>query len=122
MLEGTLHLMEGDEIIHVFERDGGTVGPDGKAKPPLPVAAYKHMCAWAIGQFKNEIDPETLWAEAKKAWTSLTPETQGLLFALQAREEQMVKDIRIGLLATLAGYQGLKSIKDRFAEAICSVE
>lgn len=109
MIEGTLHLLEGDEIIHVFEQ-----GDE-------PLAAYKHMCAWAISNFSSKL-PEDLWAEAEKAWTSLTPETQGLLFALQAKEDQMVEDIRLGLLATLAGYQGLKSVKDRFAEAIRSVE
>jgi hypothetical protein len=111
MIDGELYLIgENNEIIRVFER-----GDE-------PLAAYKHMCAWAIAQFKNEIDPESLWAEAKLAWTSLTPETQGLLFALQAREDQMIDDIRLGLLATLAGYQGLKTIKDKFAEAIRSVE
>jgi hypothetical protein len=111
MIEGTLHLLEGDEIIHVFEKDDG-----------ISKAAYKHMCSWAIAQFKNEIDPDKLWAEAKLSWTSLSPETQGLLISFQDREEQMIKDIRVGLLATLAGYQGVKSVKDRFAEAIRSVE
>jgi hypothetical protein len=110
MIEGTLHLLEGDEVLHVFERDRESR------------TAYKHMCAWTLSQFKNEIDPESTWSDAKKAWTSLTPEEQGLLFALQASEEQMVKDIRVGLLATLAGYQGLKSVKERFAEAIRSTE
>lgn len=112
MVDGELCLMDGQEITHVFER-----GQESKV-------SYKHMCAWAISNFKTKFNgsPETLWAEAKEAWDSLTPETRGLLFALQAREDQMVKDIRLGLLATLAGYQGVKSVKDKFAEAIRSVE
>lgn len=115
MVDGELCLMDGQEITHVFEREGGT---------PLSKAAYKHMCTWAISNFETKFNgsPEALWAEAKKAWDSLTPETQGLLLSFQAREDQMIKDIRLGLIATLAGYQGLKSVKDKFAEAIRSVE
>ena len=109
LIDGTLHLLgENDEVLHVFER------------PPLSKAAYKHMCAWAIANFKG--DPETLWSEAENSWNDLTPETQGLLLALQDREEQMIRDIRTGLLATLLDYQGIKAIKDRFAEAIRSIE
>ena len=109
LIDGTLHLLgENDEILHVFER------------PPLSKAAYKHMCDYAIANFNG--DPETLWTEAENSWNDLTPETQGLLIALQDREEQMIKDIRTGLLATLSDYQGIKAIKDRFAEAIRSIE
>ena len=109
VIDGTLHLLgENDEILHVFER------------PPLSKAAYKHMCDYAIANFNG--DPETLWTEAENSWNALSPETQGLLIALQDREEQMIKDIRTGLLATLLDYQGIKAIKDRFAEAIRSIE
>ena len=109
LIDGTLHLLgENDEILHVFER------------PPLSKAAYKHMCDYAIANFNG--DPETLWTEAENSWNALSPETQGLLIALQDREEQMIKDIRTGLLATLLDYQGIKAIKDRFAEAIRSIE
>ena len=111
LIDGTLHLLgENDEVLHVFER------------PPLSRAAYRHMCDWAIANFNSELKPEELWERAENSWNDLTPETQGLLIALQAKEEQMVKDIREGLLATLSGYQGIKSIKDRFAEAIRSIE
>ena len=112
-IDDELCLVNSGEITHVFERS-----------PTVPRAAYKHMCAWVLTNFESKFNGshETLWAEAGESWASLTPETQGILFALQAREEQMVKDIRIGLLATLAGYQGLKSVKDKFAEAIRSVE
>jgi hypothetical protein len=112
MIEGTLHLLEGDEIVYVFDQT-----------PPLSRTAYKHMCAWVLTNFDSKFNesPEALWAEAKMAWTSLTPETKGLLFSLQAREEQMVKDIRVGLLATLADYQGVGSVKERFADAIRAV-
>jgi hypothetical protein len=112
-IDGELSVIRNDEVTHVFERT-----------PPLSRTAYKHMCAWVLSNFESKFNEshETLWAEAGEAWNSLTPETQGLLFALQAREEQMIKDIRLGLLATLAGYQGLKTVKDKFAEAIRSVE
>jgi hypothetical protein len=112
-IDDELCIVNSGEVTHVFERT-----------PPLSRTAYKHMCAWVLSNFDSKFNesPETLWAEAGEAWNSLTPETQGLLFSLQAREEQMVKDIRIGLLATLAGYQGLKTVKDKFAEAIRSVE
>ena len=113
LIDGTLHLLgENDEVLHVFERARGTLG----------AAAYRHMCDWAIANFNSELKPEELWERAENSWNDLTPETQGLLIALQAKEEQMVKDIREGLLATLSGYQGIKSIKDRFAEAIRSIE
>jgi hypothetical protein len=113
LIDGTLHLLgENDEVLHVFERARGTLG----------AAAYKHMCDWAIANFNSKLKPEELWERAENSWNDLTPETQGLLIALQAKEEQMVKDIRTGLLATLSGYQGIKSIKDRFAEAIRSIE
>ena len=115
IIDGTLHLLEGDEVIHVFENS-------------RPRAAYKHMCDWASSNFPSWVqrtqlrDPEAFWAEAERSWTSLSPEVQGLLMTLQVKEEQMVKDIRLGLLATLASYQGTKTVKERFAEAIRGVE
>ena len=115
LIDGTLHLLgENDEVLHVFERARGTLGP----------AAYKHMCVWLLSNFNSKFvqDPLELWTEAEKSWVALAPETQGLLIALQDREEQMIRDIRTGLLATLSSYQGIKSIKDRFAEAIRSIE
>ena len=114
IIDGTLHLLDGDEVVHVFENS-------------RPRVAYKHMCAWATTNFTSWVqrtqlwDPETFWAEAERSWTSLSPETQGLLLTLQVKEEQMVKDIRLGLLATLASYQGTKTVKDMFAEAIRGV-
>lgn len=112
-IDGELSVIKNEEITHVFERS-----------PSLSKAAYKHMCAWAISNFESKFNgcPESLWAEAKEGWDSLTPETQGLLLSFQDREDQMIKDIRLGLLATLAGYQGVKSVKDKFVEAIRSVE
>ena len=111
IIDGTLHLLEGDEVVHVFDDSH-------------PRAAYKHMCAWALSNFKSKFhgDPETFWVDAEGSWTALTPEAQGLIMTLHAKEEQMVKDIRVGLLATLASYQGIKAVKVRFAEAIRSVE
>jgi hypothetical protein len=111
IIDGTLHLLEGDEVIHVFENS-------------RPRAAYKHMCDWASSNFASKFsgDPETFWAEAERSWTCLSPEVQGLLLTLQVKEEQMVKDIRLGLLATLASYQGTKTVKERFAKAIRGVE
>ena len=111
LIDGTLHLLgENDEVLHVFER------------PPLSKAAYKHMYVWAIANFNSKLKPEELWERAENSWNALSPETQGLLIALQAKEEQMIRDIRTGLLATLSDYQGIKAIKDRFASAIRSVE
>jgi hypothetical protein len=111
-IDSELSILRDEEIIHVFERGNE------------PRAAHKHMCAWVITNFNSKFkgDPEALWSEAKTSWDSMTPETQGFLVGLQKQEDQMVKDIRIGLLATLAGYQGVKSVKDKFAEAIRSVE
>jgi len=116
LIDGTLHLLgENDEVIHVFERGGG------EALPPLSRAAYKHMCAHVISNFAPELKPEEVWERAEASWTALTPETKGILIVMQAKEEQMVEDIRVGLLATLASYQGIKAIKERFAEAIRGV-
>ena len=111
-IDGDLSILRDEEIIHVFERGNE------------PRAVHRHMCAWVITNFNSKFngDPEALWADAKTSWNSMNPETQGFLFTLQEKEDQMVKDIRIGLLATLAGYQGGKSVKDKFAEAIRSVE
>lgn len=112
MIDGTLHLIgENDEVLHVFERDRGTLAP----------AAYKHMCAWAIANFAPKLSADELWVQAEKAWDALSPETQAHLFNMSNREEQCAEDIRLGLLATLAEYRGFQFIKDRFEDAIRSV-
>jgi hypothetical protein len=41
---------------------------------------------------------------------------------LTKKEEECAEDLRIGLLATLAEYQGLKNIKELFADAIKGVQ
>lgn len=117
-IENELHLLCDGEIIHVFERGRGTLGPDGKAKPPLSRAAYKHMCAWVITNFNPKLSADELWVQAEKAWDSMTPEHQMTIWAMTIQEEQNAKDISQGLLATLNGYQCLSTVKTAFSDAI----
>ena len=117
-IENELHIICDGEIIHVFERGRGTLGPDGEAKPPLSRAAYKHMCAWVITNFKSKLSAEELWVQAEKSWDSLTQEQQMIIWAVIIQEEQNAKDISQGLLATLNGYQCLSSVKTAFSDAI----
>lgn len=108
-VEGELAILDEEEIIvHVFERES------------LSTAAYQYMTQWIQDTKKPDEDPETMWIEAEKAWDALSPEFQGILTNIANKEKQQAKDIRDGLLATLHGYQGVKRIKDAFAEAIKS--
>lgn len=105
-IENELHLLCDGEIIHVFER--GT----------LSRAAYKHMCAWVITNFKPKLSPEELWVQGEKSWDSLTREQQMTIWAVTIQEEQNAKDISQGLLATLNGYQCLSGVKAAFSDGI----
>jgi hypothetical protein len=62
-----------------------------------------------------------LWNKGLEAWKALSVETKAHLFVIDAMEVQNANDIRTGLLATLAGYQGLPSIKKLFIEALDGV-
>lgn len=108
IIDGELTILHEDEIEHVFERD------------KLSRAAYTYMTQWIQDTKKPDEDPEAMWTEAEHAWDSLTPELQGMLVGIANKEKQQARDIRDGLLATLHEYQGVKSIKEAFAEAIRS--
>ena len=108
MIDGELAIIRDDEIEYVFERDS------------FSRAAYEYMIHWIQDTKKPDDDPGTMWLEAEKAWDALSPEFQAMLIAIANKEKQQAKDIRDGLLATLHEYQGVKRIKDAFAEAIKS--
>jgi superfamily II RNA helicase len=97
---------ENGHVIHIFERGN------------LSRATYKYMTKKIQDNFDSKLTPEENWANAEKAWDNLSPELQAQLFILSHSEEQNFEDIRKGLLATLADYQGFKCIKDIFANAI----
>lgn len=110
MIDGELHMFDAEgNVIHVYERGD------------LPRGAYRHMAHWVQKNFKKEKTFHENWDEAVAAWDGLSPEVQGHLFNLSAREERCAEDIRLGLLATLAEYRGLEFIKDEFACAIKNV-
>ena len=106
MIDGELAIFRNGEAEHVFERDS------------LSRAAYNYMIHWIQDRKSPDDDPEAAWLEAEKAWDTLSPEMQGMIIAIANKERQQARDIRDGLLATLHGYQGVKSIKDAYAECI----
>jgi hypothetical protein len=112
MIDDELHLLQGEDVIHVFER--------GEA---LSRAAYKHMCGWIINNFKTKFkgNPEELWEEAEKAWDALTPEQQAYLWSITNQESQNAQDVSEGLLACLSEYQCLNSVRISFIQAIKQV-
>jgi hypothetical protein len=97
------------DIIHVFERGD------------LERAPYKHMTAWVLTNFDPKLDPLTLWTLAEKSWEDMSVQNKMAVWAICNQEETNAKDIRDGLLATLAGYQGVKIVKDAYREAIKNV-
>lgn len=111
MIDGELHLFDQDgTLAHVYERGD------------LSRAAYTHMVSWIQKNFKKENSFQKNWEEAEAAWDGLTPEVQGHLFIMSAQEEQCARDIRLGLLATLAEYRGFSFIKKLFEDAIKEVK
>jgi len=106
MIDGELAIFRNGEVEHVFERDS------------LSRAAYNYMIRWIQDRKSPDDDPGAAWLEAEKAWDALSPEMQGTIIAIANKERQQARDIRDGLLATLHGYQGIKSIKDAYAECI----
>ena len=97
-------------ISHVFER-----------VPSISRPAYKHMTGWVQSNFDPKLDPFELWRRAGEAWEALTPDHKMAIWSLYQQEIQSAKDICEGLLATLDSYQGTKSVKSVFREAILSV-
>ena len=106
VIDNELAILRDGQIEYVFERDS------------LSRAAYNYMINWIQTRKSPEDDPGMTWLEAEKAWDSLSPEMQGILMTIAHKERDQARDIRDGLLATLHGYQGLKTIKDSYAECI----
>jgi len=106
IIDGELTVLREGQIEYVFERDS------------LSRAAYNYMIQWIQDKKTPADDPGTAWLEAEKAWDALSPEMQATLMSIANKEKQQALDIRDGLLATLHGYQGVKSIKDAYADCI----
>ena len=106
VIDNELAILRDGQIEYVFERDS------------LSRAAYNYMINWIQTRKSPEDDPGMTWLEAEKAWDSLSPEMHGILLTIAHKERDQARDIRDGLLATLHGYQGLKTIKDSYAECI----
>ena len=106
IMDGELAILHDGEVDYVFERDS------------LSRAVYSYMIQW-IQDTKSPVDdPGTMWIEAEQAWNALSPEIQGTLISLADKESRQARDIRDGLLATLREYQGVKRVKDTYAECI----
>ena len=106
VIDGSLHVLENDEVIHEFERG------------PLSRAAYKHMCAWMQTNFDPKLNIHEQWIHARIAWDSLSLSNQTAVWSIVNYETQSAKDISEGLLATLHGYQGCANVKEEFKKAI----
>jgi len=106
LIDDELAILRDGEVDYVFERNS------------LNKAIYNYMIRWTQDNKSPMDDPGTTWIEAEKAWDALSPETKGLLLAIANKERQQAIDIRDGLLATLHGYQGVKRIKDAYADCI----
>ena len=104
-IDGELCIIDGDEIIHVFEREN------------ISRSSYKHMTGW-IQEHYDESEPNDLWERAQKAWDNLSVEHKMIIWSLTQQEKQNAEDISMGLLATLGEYQGLASVKSVFKECI----
>jgi len=108
-IDNELCLLEGEEIVHVFER-----GENSRV-------SYKHMCSWVISNFGSKLIPEEAWSKAREAWETLSEDHKIAVWSIVNQEHQNAKDITQGLLANLREYQGYKSVKDAFQEAIMKV-
>ena len=106
IIDGELSIIRDGEVEYVFERES------------LSRAAYQYMIDWIQGTKSPVDDPGTMWLEAEKAWSALSPEIQATLMSIANKESQQARDIRDGLLATLHEYQGVKRVKDTYAECI----
>jgi hypothetical protein len=106
VIEGELSILHKGVVEHVFEQES------------FSRAAYDFMIRWIQDTKSPNDNPEFVWREAEKAWDALSPEIQATLIAIANKERQQAKDIRDGLLATLHGYQGVKRVKDMYAECI----
>ena len=111
VIDCELHMFDRDgNVTHVYER-----GADSRA-------AYMHMVHWIQKNFEKENSFQKNWEEARESWDSLGPELQAHLMLMSDQEEQCTRDIRLGLLATLAEYRGFSFVKKLFEEAIKGVK
>ena len=111
MIDGELHMFDQEgNVAHVYERGD------------LSRAAYMHMVHWIQKNFEKENSFQKNWEEARESWDSLGPELQAHLMLMSDQEEQCTRDIRLGLLATLAEYRGFSFVKKLFEEAIKGVK
>jgi hypothetical protein len=78
------------------------------------------MTGWVQSNFDPKLDPFELWQRAGKAWEALTPDHKIAIWSMCQEDTQSARDICEGLLATLDSYQGTKSVKNAFREAILS--
>lgn len=106
IMDGELTIIRDGEVDYVFERES------------LSRAMYSYMIHWIQEKKSPEDDPGAAWIEAEKAWDELSPDIQGTLICLSDKDVQEARDIRDGLLATLHEYQGVKRVKDTYAECI----
>jgi hypothetical protein len=106
IMDGELAILHDGEVDYVFERES------------LSRAAYQYMIHWIQGTKSPEDDPGAAWLEAEQAWNALSPEIQATLMSIANKESRQARDIRDGLLATLHDYQGVKRVKDTYAECI----
>lgn len=106
IIDSELAIIRDGEVEYVFERDS------------FSRAAYNYMINWIQTRKSPKDDPGAAWLEAEKAWDALSPEIQATLMTIANKERQQACDIRDGLLATLHAYQGVKRVKDMYAECI----
>ena len=106
IMDGELTILHNGEVDYVFERDS------------LSRTVYSYMIHWIQDKKSPDDDPGAAWLEAEKAWNELSPDIQGMLICLSHKDVQEARDIRDGLLATLHEYQGVKRVKDTYAECI----
>ena len=106
IIDSELCLINDEEVIHTFERSGKSQ------------VEYKFMCDSIQRNFDSKLEPKVLWERAETAGADLGPENQAFLFTLFDQEKRNAQDICQGLLATLSEYQGFKTVKGAFRQAL----
>jgi|CryBogDrversion2_11_1035321.scaffolds.fasta_scaffold00019_21 hypothetical protein len=96
---------ESDNILKIFHR------PKDMSR-----AMYRYIASEII---ESQTD---CWNEASQCWKNLPNSKKEILEKKAQMEFQNFLDIRQGLLATLADYQGFINIKSQFRDLILSAE
>jgi len=109
LIDRELCIMEGEEIVHIFEKSG------------IPRYEYKYMTDWIQTNFDSKMEISETWEKAKEAWSMIDTDNKSFLWSLNQMELTNASDISQGLLATLAGYQGTPYVKKEFENAIKNV-